>query len=85
MKAVQYEVGSLRGVEVNALGCNIIKSEFELKSLRGCPRGVIVKTKDCGIVVSEFDLQSRYYVHIRTNTYGLNSTTTVLLEGCLWH
>ena len=57
-----------------------------------CPRGVIVKAMDCGIVVSEFELQSRYYVHFRANTlgkgmsppyppsYGLNSTTTVLLE-----
>ena len=41
---------------------------------------------DCGIVVSEFVLQSRYYVHFRNGmnppyppSYGLNSTTTVLL------
>ena len=66
-------------------------------SKEGCPRGVMVKVMDCGIVVSEFELQSRYYVHFRTNTlgekyqppylpsYGLNSTTTVLLEGWLWH
>ena len=58
---------------------------------RGCPRGVMVKVMDWGIVVSEFVLQSRYYVHFRANTlgkgmnppyppsYGLNSTTTVLL------
>ena len=57
-----------------------------------CPRGVMVKAMDCGIVVREFVLQSRYYVHFRANTlgkgmtpppyppsYGLNSTTTVLL------
>ena len=52
---------------------------------------------DIGIVVSEFVLQSRYYVHFRTNTlgkgmdplyppsFGLNSTTTVLLGEWLWH
>ena len=51
----------------------------------------MVKAMDCRIVVSEFVLQSRYYVHFRANTlakgmnlpyplsYGLNSTTTVLL------
>ena len=64
---------------------------------RGCPRGVMVKAMDCGIVVSEIVLQSRYYVHFRANTlgksmnppyppsYGLNSTTTVLLGEWLWH
>ncbi len=51
----------------------------------------MVKAMECGIVESEFELQSRYYVHFRTNalgkdieplypsSYGLNSTTTVLL------
>ena len=58
---------------------------------RGCPRGVMVKAMNCGIVVSKFELQSCYYIHFRTNTlweryeppyppsYGLNSTTIVLL------
>ena len=50
------------------------------KAHKGCPRGVMVKVLDCGIVVSRFELQSRVYVHFRTN-----STTTVLLEGWLWH
>ena len=63
--------------------------------LRGCPRGVIVKAMDCRIVVREFVLQSRYYVHFREiypreryeppSSYGLNSTTTVLLGEWLWH
>ena len=46
---------------------------------------------DCNIVVSMFKLQLRYYIHFRTNilgkawtplfpSYGLNSTTTVLLQ-----
>ena len=59
--------------------------------LLGCPRGVMVKAMDCGIVVSEFEFQSRYYDDFRVNTiweryeppyppsYGLNSTTAVLL------
>ena len=63
----------------------------------GCPRGVMVKAMDCGIVVREFVLQSRYYVHFRAKypweryeppyppSYGLNSTTTVLLGEWLWH
>ena len=58
---------------------------------------LVIKAMDCGIAVKEFELQSRYYVHFRTNTlgkgmnptnspsYGLNSTTTVLLEEWLWH
>ena len=64
---------------------------------RGCPCGVMVKAMDSGIVVCEFELQSRYYVHFQTNTlgkgieppyppsYGLNSTTTVLLGEWLLH
>ena len=63
----------------------------------GCHRGVMVKAMDCGIVVSEFVFQSCYYVHFRANTlgksmnptypptYGLNSTTTVLLGEWVWH
>ena len=64
--------------------------------MRRCSRGVMVKATDCGIVVSEFELQLRYYVHFQTcpwekyeppnpPSYGLNSTTTVLLEGESWH
>ena len=46
---------------------------------------------DCGIVVREFVIESRYYVHFQANilgtryepphppSYGLNSTTNVLL------
>ena len=60
-------------------------------------RGVKVKELDCGIVVSEFELQSRYYIHFLEKylweryespyppKYGVSSTTTVLLEGWLWH
>ena len=63
----------------------------------GCPCGVMVKAMNCGIVVREFVLQSHYYVHFRANTlgkgmnppyppsYGLNSSTTVLLGEWLWH
>ena len=64
----------------------------------GCPRGVMVKALGCGIVVCEFELLSRYYGHFWTNplgkgmnplpyppSYGLNSTTTVPLNGRIWH
>ena len=71
----------------------LITFHIALIPLWRCPRGVMVKAMDCGIVVSEFELHSRYYVHFRANTesigkgmnpphppsYGLNSTTTVLL------
>ena len=62
-----------------------------------CPCAVMVKALDCGIVISEFELQSYYNIHFRTNTlkkgmnplypprYGLNTITTVLVEGWLWH
>ena len=72
-------------------------SNTDHKWYRGCPHGVMVKVMDCGIIVSEFVLQSRYYIHFRANTlgkdmnppypssYGLNSTTTVLLGEWLWH
>ena len=64
---------------------------------RGCPRGVMVKAMDCGIIVSKFELQLRYYVHFWAKypweryepsyppSYGLNSSTTVLLGEWLWH
>ena len=49
---------------------------------RMCSHDVMFKAMECRIVVSEFVLQSRYYVLFRANilpSYGLNSTTTVLL------
>ena len=63
----------------------------------GGPWGVMVKALDCGIVVNEFEFQSHYYTHLWTNTlgkgmkpiiptsYGLNSSTTVLQKGWIWH
>ena len=53
----------------------------------------------CDIVVIKFELQSRYYVHFRINTLGkvmnplippsygrgVDSTTTVLLQGWVCH
>ena len=59
------------------------------------PRCVMVNVLDCGIKASEFELQSSYYVQSRIKTLGkgmdslsppkcgLNSTTTVLLQGWL--
>ena len=67
-------------------------SKIVLFLTRGCPRGVMVKAMDCGIVVSEFVFQSHYYVHFWKRyeppyppSYGLNSTTAVLLGEWLWH
>ena len=62
-------------------------------------RSVAVKVLNCDIVVNEYELQSRSYVYFRTNAlwemceppyppplgYGLNSTTTVLRQECLWY
>ena len=66
--------------------------KIELKNYVGvCPYGVMVKAMDSGIVVREFVLQSGYYFHFWGKypweryeppyppSYGLNSTTTVLL------
>ena len=70
---------------------------WDQEAYRGWPRGIMVKEMDFGIVVREFVLQWHYYVHFRANTlgkgmnpanpssYGLNSTTTVLLREWLWH
>ena len=38
----------------------------------------MVKAMEAGIVVSEFELQSRYYVHIRTNTPGRGMNPLIL-------
>ena len=77
--------------------CELSAKVLPLIYLGGCPRGVMVKAMDCRTVVSEFVLQSRCYVHFREDTlgkgmnppypssYGLNSTTTVLLGEWLWH
>ena len=61
---------------------------------RSC-RGAVAYTVDCNIVASEFEPQSHYYIHFWTNapreryeppyshSYGLNSTSTVLLQAWL--
>ena len=59
----------------------------------GVPCGVVTNMLKCDTVVNEFELQPHSYIHFLTNTmkphipasYGLNSTTTVLLHGLLWH
>ena len=57
----------------------------------------VADVQDCNIVVSKFKLQLRYHVYFQINTqgkgvnplifpsYGLISTTTVLLQGWVWH
>ena len=61
-----------------ALMLLVSMSEFHTLTTRECPRGVRVKAMDCGIVVSEFVLQSRYYVHIRSNTLGKGMNPLIL-------
>ena len=75
----------------------ILRYYYNRQKEWGCPRGVMVKVMDCRIVVREFVLQSRYYVPFWANTlgkgmnppyppsYGLNSTTTILIGELLWH
>ena len=60
-------------------------------------RGVEGKVLDCDIDLWEFGLQSRYCIPMQTNALEksldffmttsnrLNSTTSVLLQGYLWH
>ena len=62
------------------------------------PCDVVAHVLDCNIVVSEFKFQLHCYIHFWSNalrkamnpflippSYGLNSTTTVFLQGWLWH
>ena len=37
------------------------------------PRVIMTQVLDCDTQVSESELQSRTYVHIRINTFGMNS------------
>ena len=50
-----------------------------LKMGEGGPHDVMVKAMDFGIVVSELELQSRYYVHLRKNTFGKGMNPLILL------
>ena len=34
--------------------------------------GTLFNVLDCDVLVNEFDLQSCYYVHFRTNTFGIS-------------
>ena len=81
--------------------CSTIKGKFFVSYMflvyimpnkKGCPRGVMAQAIDCEIVVSEFEFHSRYYAHLWVSyeppyppCFGLNSTSTVLLERWLWH
>ena len=59
--------------------------------------GVVVNVLDGAIIVSHFQLQSRRYVHFWIYTFekgnntltpvscGLQSKTTVLLQGWIWY
>ena len=67
----------------------IVKNEYE-----GVFMVQWLKRWTCGIVVSEFKLQSHYCIHFQTNIHekGMNPlssqiwiTTTVLLQGWIWH
>ena len=95
----RYKLILYIGIYINCIMniLNVIWYRTHTSSFRWCLRGVMLKAQHNGIVVSEFELQSRYYVHFLTNTIGesyepsylpsyeLNSPTTVLLEGWIWH
>ena len=56
--------------------------------LKGCPRGVMSKALDNGIALSRSLSNKSPWERYETPcppSYGLNNTTTVLLEGWLWH
>ena len=68
------------------------------RKFQGNPCCTVAKVLDCNIVVNGFKLKSSYYIHFQTNalrkginpfiprlSYGLNNTTTILLQGWLWH
>ena len=38
----------------------------------------MVKAIACEIVAREFELQSRYYIHFRTNTFGIDKNSLIL-------
>ena len=71
--------------------------EENIIQLEGSLHGVVANMLDCNIVVSEFELQFRNYVYFWTNTFGkginllvtlhyeLSSTSTILIQGLLWH
>ena len=46
------------------------KSIFGIQDVIKKLWSVMVKALDCEIVVREFEILSRYYVHIRRNTFG---------------
>ena len=65
--------------------------------LERSPCGIVASELDCDTVEREFKLQSHYCIHFQTNapweryeshyphSYEINSITTVLLQGYLWH
>ena len=69
----------------------------DFTNTRGSPCGIIAKVQNCSLDVSEFKLPLCYCIHFHTNTlgkgmnplispsYGLDSTTTVILQEWLWH
>ena len=73
----------------------LVSDKVYLKFPGGCPWDVMLKAVDCKIVVSSnsscvlHSLLDKYtwerYDPPYPPHYGLNSTTTVLHEGWLWH
>ena len=45
---------------------------------KGSTRSVVANLLDCDIVENEFELQSRFDIHVRTNTLGKGLNALVL-------
>ena len=69
--------GSPRGVMVKAVECGIVVSEFELQSRYY----VHFQTNTLGKSLKKKKKKKKK----NPPSYGLNNTTTVLLEGWIWH
>ena len=60
------------------LVCAVFDIQYISVNLVGVPRDLLVKVLECRIIVSRFELQSRYYVHLWTNTLGKGMNSFIL-------
>ena len=90
----QHNLFALGKFKLSQIKCKQdLNSAFCVYFLWVNPCDIVANVLECDLIVSEFELQSRYYIHFQTNTlgkhiyplihpsYGLNSTTTILLQA----